>query len=145
MLRNKKYLVILALTFLVCLLIYNYVYDHYYKIDFTQYKYSATSRGMMSPDKKHFLLVVIYKTSKSSDIAYIGGFMNSNDKDGNYITQPKTIFWQKVNSSRIKTIKIDDGETLDNWIDDVSWINSQTVHINGISLNINKKYDYRRN
>lgn len=71
--------------------------------------------------------------------------MNSNDKDGNYITQPKIIFWQKVNSSRIKTIKIDEGETLDNWIDDVSWINSQTVHINGISLNINKKYDYRRN
>ena len=50
-----------------------------------------------------------------------------------------------MNSSSIKTIKLDDGEMLDNWIDDISWINLQTVDINGISLNINKKYDYRRN
>ena len=127
-----------AVAFLICYSIYN----NYYKIDISPFTYVFTSRIVESPDKQHAVQVQIYKTAKDSDSAYIMGTLGTLDDRKGYTKDSKTIFWQKVNSNSIKKKTIND-VTLDNWIE-VAWLDEQNINVNGIPLNINNVYDYRR-
>lgn len=120
----------------------NFIYNHYYKIDITPYTYTFLARIVNSDDKQHSVSVTIYKTVEDSDIAYIMGTLGSLDIKKDYSKNVKTIFWQEVSSESIKE-KIINDETLANWIE-VAWLDSQTVTINGMTVNINDIYDYRR-
>lgn len=130
---------VMIVTICLCL-VGLYCYDKYYRIDTSQFHYTFLSRIVESPDGKHQVFITVYKDSENSEVAYIKGNLNlvSSQKDA-----PKTIFWQKVNSSDIDNRLIND-MLLDNWVD-VEWINNDTVKINNITVNIHKDiYDYRR-
>lgn len=141
--KNKKVIIVFASIVLLAgvFSIWRFIYNNYYMIDTSPYKYAFASRYEESPDKKHTVRVDIYKTTENSDIAYIMGTVCTWAKGKGYI-ESKTIFWQKVNSNSIKEKTIS-GTTLDNWID-VTWLDAENVNINGISVNINRGYDYRR-
>lgn len=128
----------LVVIFSICYFIYN----NYYKIDVRPFTYVFISRIVESPDKQHSVLVQIYKTTKDSDSAYIMGTLGTLDNRKGYTKDSKTIFWQKVNSDSIKEKTIND-VSFENWIK-VAWLDAQNVNINGISLNVNNVYDYRR-
>lgn len=84
----------------------------------------------------------IYKKDKENNTAYIAAYIY--ELPDNKTNQAKLIFWQEVESDDLKYIN-KDGTIYDYWVDNF-WVDSETVSINGIQLNINKdKYDYRRN
>lgn len=145
MMKNRKTTVIflaILLSIIAIFLICKIIYNHYYKIDLANYTYSFYSRAVQSPDKKHSISIIIHKTTQDSDTAYIMGILGASDNNGGYTKGTRTIFWQKVNSNSIKDKTINN-VLLSNWID-VTWLDLQTVQINGITLNINNTYDYRR-
>ncbi|WP_376778008.1 DUF5412 family protein [Tissierella praeacuta] len=112
------------------------VYNNYYRIDITNYRFSFLTHLIKSPDENHRMGITIYKENKESDTAYIMAGIHKlpdNEKD-----LGKTIFWQEVKSDTLKHMD-KDGTIYDYWVD------SETVSINGIQLNVNRnKYDYRR-
>nr|WP_319489852.1 hypothetical protein [uncultured Caproiciproducens sp.] len=142
--KNKKVIIIFASIVLLAgvFSIWKYIYNTYYMIDISPFKYVFLSRSIESPDKKHSVGVYIYKTTEDSDIAYIMGTVGMWAKGKGYTEDSKTIFWQKISSNSIKEKPIN-GITLGNWID-VTWLDEENVNINGISVNINRRYDYRR-
>lgn len=86
--------------------------------------------------------ITIYKEDSENDTAYI--MADIYKLPDNKKNQAKTIFWQEVKSDTLKYIN-KDGTVYDYWVDNF-WVDSETVSINGIQLNINRdKYDYRRN
>ncbi|SHH95077.1 Signal transducer regulating beta-lactamase production, contains metallopeptidase domain [Sporobacter termitidis DSM 10068] len=111
-------------------------------IDISPFTYVFTSRIVESPGKQHAVQITIYKDAEDSDSTYIMGNIGSLDDRKGYTKDSRTIFWQKADSNSIED-KTVDGETLDNWIE-VAWLDEQNININGISLNINNVYDYRR-
>ena len=122
--------------------IYKFVHKNYYEVDTSPYKYIVSSTTVDSPDQKHNVYLIIYRTTQKSDTAYIMGYVQTYGEGKKNAKDYKTIFWQKIKSSNIKTIT-HHGVALDNWID-VTWIDNENVNINGISVNINRGYDYRR-
>lgn len=137
--KSKKIIIVFASIVLLAgaFSIWKYIYNTYYMIDTSPFKYSFQSGGGKAPDKKHSVVIDIYKTTENSDIAYIMGTLNTSGSD-----EIKTIFWQKIDSSSIKEKTIN-GITFDNWID-ITWLDAENVNIDGISVNINHGYDYRR-
>ncbi len=142
--KNKKIKIVVTSTLLLVVIfsIFYFIYNNYYKIDVRPFTYVFTSRIIESPDKQHSVLVQIYKTTEDSGSAYIMGTLGTLDNKKGYTKDSKTIFWQKVNSDSIKEKTINDVSFV-NWIE-VTWLDAQNVNINGISLNINNVYDYRR-
>lgn len=141
---KKRTLIIVTSVIIVtlCFIIIGfYCYDNYYKVDISQFHYTFLSRIVDSPDSKYQISISILKSSQNSEDSYIKGDLHlvSNQRD-----VPKTIFWQKVNSSDINNKWIN-GLWLDNWVD-VVWLDKETVRINNITVDIFKDvYDYRRN
>lgn len=134
--------IILILTIISIIFIAYNIYNNYYYIDKTDYKFSHLAYITKSPDRKQSMTINIYKKNKESNIAYIEAIIYKlpDSKDN----QRKTIFWQEVESDSLKCV--DEDGIVDNYCVDNFWINSETVSINGIQLTINKdKYDYRRN
>ena len=119
-----------------------YINKNYYEIDISSFKYVFTSRTIESPDQRHSVEIDIYKTARDSDIAYIMGTVGTSSVWKGYTEDSKTIFWQKIKSYSIKEKTIH-GVTLDNWID-VTWLDNENININGMIVNINQGYDYRR-
>ena len=138
---HKKLILIVLILIVVIFTCYS-LYNNYYKIDITNYKFSFLAHITESPDEKYRLSITIYKENKESNTAYI--MANIRKLPENKQSQAKTIFWQEVESDTLKYIN-KDGTTYDYWVDNF-WINSETVSIKGIPLNINRDtYDYRRN
>lgn len=120
----------------------NFIYLHYYKIDTSKFSYTFNSRVVLSPDKRYALMVDLYKTTEDSDVTYIMGTLGSLDDHKGYTKDAKIIFWQRVDSHLIKEKQIQD-VVLTSWVD-VTWLEDHWIEINGITFNIHKGYDYRR-
>jgi hypothetical protein len=129
----------IILSIAAIFLVYSYVYNNYYKIDITPFKYHFLARYAESPDKQHAIGLTIHRERKNSDVTYIMGDLGSADENKGYTKDSKTIFWEKVDSKSIHSKKIND-LILNDWID-IEWIDSNTVKINGITLDIHKGYD----
>lgn len=144
-LMPKKKIILVSATVvlsgIIVFSIFTYIYDNYYKIDTSPFSYSFLARYGESPNGEYSASIKIYRTVKDSDISYIMGNVSRLDSHRNVI-DTKTIFWQKVESASVNNKKVN-GMVLDDWVD-FNWVDSQTVFINGITLNIKNKYDYRR-
>lgn len=142
--KHKRLIIFFASLVLVAgvVSISKYINKNYYEIDTSFFKYVTSSTSVDSPDKKHLVFINIYKTTQNSEIAYLMGRVETWEKGRQYTDNSKTIFWQKIKSSSIKVITFH-GVTLDNWID-VTWLDNENININGIIVNINHGYDYRR-
>ncbi len=117
------------------------VYNNYYRIDITNYRFSFLAHLIKSPDENYRMGITIYKENKESDTAYI--MADINKLPDNKKNLAKTIFWQEVKSDTLKHMD-KDGTIYSYWVDNY-WVDSETVSINGIQLNVNEdKYDYRR-
>ncbi|MEW8974342.1 MAG: DUF5412 family protein [Tissierellaceae bacterium] len=136
----KKLIFIVAIIAAIVFIGYN-IYNNYYHIDTSNYRFSFLAHLEESPDEKHRMSINIYKENRESDTAYI--MANITKLPRNREDKTKIIFWQEVKNDTLKhTTK--DGIVYDYWVDNY-WIDSETVSINGIQLNINRdKYDYRR-
>jgi hypothetical protein len=142
--KKKKLMIIfttLVLSLTVLFSTVYCVYNKFYKIDVRHFEFSILARAGNSPDKKHDIGIWIYRTTEENDISYIMGRVykvdnNGDEKDG------KIFFWQKVKTSSIMN-KTVNGMVIDNWVD-FNWVDAQTIYINGITLNSNSTYDYRR-
>jgi len=145
---NKRKLIIILSSFILFLIlalsIYSYMYNKYYKIDTAQFGFAFFARAAISPDEQHNIHLTIYRAQRESDISYIMGILNFADIDhlGQWQRDSRIIFWQRVDTSSLETKVIDD-LILDDWID-LDWIDNDTAVINGIVVNINTGFDYRR-
>lgn len=139
--KNPKIKIISVIILVVVFSISYFIYNSYYKIDVSSFSYFLT-RLVESPDKQYSVKVDILKNPKENHSAYIMGTLGIRDEGGGYSIK-SIIFWQKVDSSIIKEKTIN-GEVMYDFLIDADWVNEQTININGIQLNINDAYDYRR-
>jgi len=147
MARKKLIFVCILAIFIILIVyfVYDYVYNVYYKIDITNYAYNYNSRVEISPDRQHNIVVNILREDENSPVSYILGttFTKGGADNNSYIDNEKIIFWQRVDTKSIGD-KVINGVTVPNWID-VVWLDNNIVELNGITVNINNGYDYRRN
>ena len=130
-----------VLIFLIIILIMSVtkVYNKFYRIDVTDYRYNFQGQMIDSPNDKYQIRITILKVEEDSKEAYIMGrlvkkiYIEPNNlliSDKN----TKIIYWDKVNSNDI-----------DDNILDIEWLDDSNIKIEDKVLNINyDKYDYRR-
>jgi len=163
-----RILIFIALFVIVVSQLRSFAYNFYFRIDTSQLNYGSTAGFSESPDEQHTISLVAYRVE---DVVFIQGTINIA-ADGRPFGRwaggepgPRTIFWQRVKADSIRIEPLDESYlyydlkfgrfdgmsedeiiwlTASKWVD-IEWIDSHTVNINGIDVNINKGYDYRRN
>lgn len=130
-----------VLIFLIIILIMSVtkVYNRFYRIDVTDYKYNFQGKMIDSPNDKYQIRITILKVEEDSKEAYIMGRLVKKIyiEPNNLLVSDKNtkiIYWDKVNSNDI-----------DDNILDIEWLDDSNIKIEDKILNINyDKYDYRR-
>ena len=130
-----------VLIFLIIILIMSVtkVYNKFYRIDVTDYRYNFQGQMIDSPDDKYQIRISILKLDENSKDAYIMGELVKKKyiEPNNLLISDKNtkiIYWDKVNSNDI-----------DDNILDIEWLDDSNIKIKDKVLNINyDKYDYRR-
>jgi len=147
--RKVKIISSIVLSAILVFLIHNFVYHHYFKQDITQFRYGFSAGSAISPNEQHSVHLVIKRAEMDSDVSYIVGWLNFAGNAHPYNngwaeSEPRIIFWQRVETDSINEKVFDDGLVIENWID-LEWMDNDTVYINGTNVNINRGFDYRRN
>lgn len=137
---RKKAIAMSIMIIVTCFFAAAAVYNNLYKIDTSSLRYNFLARIVDSPDSQYSLSINIRRTAENSDVTFIQGHLYSSKDDHK---NSRVIFWQKVHTAEIQTHQVDESTVLDNWVD-VEWVDSQTVMINHIEVNLGKGYDYRR-
>ena len=120
----------------------SFIYNNYFRIDETRFQWGFLSRLVNSPNDEYVVSVSLLRTEEYSDITYIRGVIQNLNEPNPRMEPGRTVFWQRVETDSIGVKYVGD-IILFNWVE-VEWIDERTVEINGITVDINRRYDFRR-